>query len=94
MSTLAEDVTGQNLDKPRLDVRHSELVRFDGRYKSECPVCKSGVLCMTRTRKDYRLTREDRCGACGQAFRYVDDSICGEELPPIPTAPKQGPVAG
>jgi len=86
MSTPAEatveDVTGQNLDKPRLDVRHSELVRFD-RYKSECPVCKVGLLCMTRTRKTFALVREDHCGACGQQFRYLDDVICGERLPPL-----------
>ncbi len=86
MSTLVEEVTGKNLDMPRMDVLHSDLVRFDGRYKSECPVCKVGVLCMTRTRKDYRLLREDRCGACGQAFRYVDDSIAGESLPPLSEA--------
>jgi hypothetical protein len=82
MSTPVEDVAGQGLGRPRLDVRHSELVRVD-RYKSECPACKAGLLCMTRSWSDFRLLREDHCGACGQRVRYLDDSIRGEKLPPL-----------
>ncbi len=78
---------GQNRDKDPLHVRHSELKRFSGLspFRSECPVCKSGVLLVGREKGTLNLLRYDNCISCGQRVVYVDRDIAGETLYPLNT---------
>ncbi len=62
----------ENLDKPTIDITHSELKRFgESLYKSECPKC-GGVMLMGRDQKTFVLQELDRCVLCGQKYRYTD----------------------
>lgn len=79
---------GQNLNQPPLHVRHSELKRVseDSAFRSECPVCKEGILLVMQAqdlRKRYRLSRYDACTFCGQPVTYSDRDIEGFLLYPI-----------
>lgn len=70
-----------NSSKPVLEVRHSDLIRFDvSPYRSECPVCKDGMIPVHRNNYTFKINRRDHCIACGQRFEYTDDQICGETL--------------
>lgn len=70
----------ENLGKPTAAVRHSDLERSGGSaYKSECPVCKGGVLLIRRD-GTMRIVRTDICSLCGQTFRYLDQRINGEKV--------------
>lgn len=71
----------KNLSRPTVSVLHSELTRSgDSAYKSDCPVCKEGILSVSREEGTMRLVRTDFCRLCGQTFRYLDRSIAGEPL--------------
>lgn len=64
---------GININKPAIKVRHSELQRDgDSKYRSQCPVCKVGLLLMERDRITFQLKETDRCTHCGQSFIYED----------------------
>lgn len=66
-------ITGMNSDKPILDVEHKKLIRVGvSPYRSDCPVCKKGILPVTRHSKTYKLLEFDRCLLCGQRVRYTD----------------------
>lgn len=70
-----------NLNSPVLNVKHSELKRFDsGGYKSKCPVCSNGILLIVRDKQTFKMIRQDRCVSCGQKVFYTDARIQGEEL--------------
>ena len=72
---------GCNRNAPIMKVCHANLKRFDeGEYKSECPVCKHGVLLVSRDQQTLRLTRYDFCVFCAQRFKYIDDNINSEEF--------------
>lgn len=62
-----------NIDKAVVKIAHSELTRSSDRsiYRSECPVCKEGVLLVKRA-ADGSLMAEDMCIYCGQRFEYLD----------------------
>lgn len=77
----------QNLDKPPLHVRHSELKRWcaeRSHFRSECPVCPDGLLMVGRESGTLNLLRYDNCITCGQRVVYLDLDIAGELLYPIP----------
>ncbi len=75
---------GENIDAAPILVRHSLLDRAsaESAYRSVCPKCRHGVLLIRRDEQTYRLQRDDRCTSCGQAVRYADADINGEELDP------------
>ncbi len=63
---------GKNINHTIIDICHSSLKRVgDSIYRSECPVCKIGMLLVYRN-KDLELSEVDRCIFCGQLFRYTD----------------------
>jgi hypothetical protein len=62
-----------NLNNAPRQVRHADLERFgDSVYKSQCPVCKEGLLLVRRDQETFQLLREDACSLCGQRFEYLD----------------------
>ena len=67
------DVAGTNIAKPCLQVKHSDLTRIShSHYKSDCPVCKRGMLLVGRDWDSLILEEFDRCILCGQQFQYMD----------------------
>ena len=73
MGTDFENLSGINIDKPPIHVRHTDLVRAsDSRFRSDCPVCKAGALPVRRDQKTLELIAEDYCLLCGQGFIYDD----------------------
>lgn len=63
-----------NFGNEPVHVKHSDLPRFthDSMYKSECPVCETGILLFYRDRETFELLPEDRCVSCGQRVIYDD----------------------
>ena len=61
-------------EKKPIKVKHAELDRANDEsvFKSICPVCKEGVLLVSRNRTTYKLVEEDYCILCGQQFIYTD----------------------
>jgi len=71
--TNRENLSCKNVSKPIIQIPHCELTRFgDGIYKSECPVCKKGLLLVGRDRETLILQEDDYCVLCGQRYRYLD----------------------
>ncbi len=67
------DLTGMNLNKKIIHVKHTELTRVgESPFRSDCPVCKEGILFVRRNNNTGQITNEDRCILCGQAFIYED----------------------
>ena len=58
----------KNIRKPSVKIKHSDLERFsdDSIFKSICPVCKIGILPLSRDLKEFKLMNTDRCMLCGQ----------------------------
>ena len=76
-------LAGCNMDKPIVEVKWSELELVQsGQYKSECPVCKKGMLLIGRDKETFELQELDMCILCGQKFRYLDieDLRKGKEI--------------
>jgi len=72
MKTRKTRKVGSNIDKPVLKVKYAELERSgESLYRSECPVCKDGILLMRRDEKG-KLLKTDYCVFCGQGFIYTD----------------------
>ena len=67
-------MTGSQIDVSPIQVKHSELDRDSSNsiYRSECPVCKIGILLVRRDDDSFVLKAEDRCILCGQKFVYDD----------------------
>lgn len=65
---------GKNVGEPAVTVVHAELQRSDESiYRSKCPVCKKGVLCVLREQAPpFQLRENDRCIACAQRVIYAD----------------------
>jgi cytochrome c1 len=64
---------GWNMAKPIIQVKHAELQRSDNSvYRSECPICKNGILLVYRNPKTFVLEAFDRCVWCGQSVEYTD----------------------
>lgn len=75
---------GSRLQEMPLPIKHSALHRLKGSaFKSDCPICRDGVLTMVRDASTSKLRREDRCLRCGQEFIYTDAKVAGERLPRI-----------
>jgi hypothetical protein len=67
------DLAGTNITKPCIQVKHCDLTRVKhSHYKSECPVCKKGMLLIARNWDTLILEEFDRCILCGQQFQYTD----------------------
>jgi len=75
-------MTAENIGKPPVRVRHSELERAssESMFRSWCPVCQKGLLLVGRDQETLELTRVDRCTTCGQLFVYEDADIEGVEF--------------
>jgi hypothetical protein len=68
--------------EPVMEVQHGTLTRADDEspYRSNCPVCKDGVLLVGRDWETGELEEMDHCMACGQRFRYLDIERMRREL--------------
>jgi hypothetical protein len=66
-------------------VSHASMSRVDeSPFRSQCPVCKDGLLLVYRTSLSLRPSRYDNCVACGALFYYTDLMINGEWVyPPL-----------
>ena len=61
-----ENVVGANLNNPIIEVKHTNLKRFDDSgYKSYCPTCEEGILFMRRDQETGHLLENDNCCFCG-----------------------------
>lgn len=68
-----KDVMLSNYNKKPIRVKHSELNRSDDSlFRSICPVCKDGILPVTRDPKTLQIIAGDYCLLCGQHFIYED----------------------
>ncbi|MHA1469721.1 MAG: hypothetical protein ACTSSP_04075 [Candidatus Asgardarchaeia archaeon] len=75
MDEEAKKFSGVNINEPAVEVKHAELKRLahtESLFRSECPVCKIGVLLVRRDQETLEITAEDMCILCGQKFVYVD----------------------
>lgn len=68
---------GENFGKKPIHVNFFLLddPGLGGNYKSECPVCKDGLLLMTRDSNTGELLNRDSCTLCGQQFIFDDISL-------------------
>lgn len=68
------ELVGINKNAPVITVLHSNLTRAneESDYKRDCPVCKRGVLLVSRDQKTFELLATDRCILCGQQVIYSD----------------------
>jgi hypothetical protein len=69
---------GENLKAKALVLSHASLERTndESAYKSNCPVCKIGVLLVQRDLQEpLHLMNYDRCSMCAQAVVYTDSII-------------------
>ena len=69
-----EELVGINKDAPAIMVPHSTLTRAseESVFRSDCPVCKKGVLLVGRDQETFELLEQDRCILCGQVVVYTD----------------------
>jgi len=74
INEVSKPVEAINIDKEPIEVKHSELERADDNssFRSDCPVCKDGVLLVQRDQSNFKLLAEDHCVLCGQKFIYSD----------------------
>ena len=77
---------GVNFRNTLVRVLHSELERYseESPYRSRCPVCKTGILMVSRHPQSFQLSPFDRCTFCAQGVIYEDTLIAGEEVLPLP----------
>lgn len=86
--------TGCNINNPVMAVYHAELEKLcpeDSPFRVCCPVCKKGIMLVSRNQQTLRLTRADRCTLCGQVFWYLDKKVGGEPFGEGPEMPKIDP---
>ena len=60
---------------PVIEVNHRDLpLAYPGnsRFQVVCPVCKSGLLLVTRDSPTGKVKEYDSCILCGQRVRYLD----------------------
>lgn len=65
---------GLNKNEPVRDVIWYDLKPADLMvvYRSECPFCTGGLLCVGRDKETLELEEYDYCMLCGQPVRYSD----------------------
>jgi hypothetical protein len=66
---------GENHSAPVLVVPYAELAEAlpgKGKMARWCPVCREGLLMVTRNPTTLRIEEHDSCLLCGQHFRYSD----------------------
>ena len=62
-----------NVNAPPLHVNHADLVKVDeSSWRRQCPVCKEGLLLVSRNPHTLKLQAIDRCILCGQLVNYDD----------------------
>ena len=74
MSDNSNNLVGSNLYNEFKKVAHADLERADANsiFWSKCPVCKKGILMVSRDQKTLMLLEKDHCILCGQQFIYTD----------------------
>jgi hypothetical protein len=60
------------VNRRAIHVNWADLTRAGDGVASVCPVCKEGVLCVTRHEVTYVILARDCCTLCGQVFVYDD----------------------
>ena len=74
-----DNLTGVNINKEPMIVKHSELYREgDSMFRSACPVCNEGFLLVRRDQDTFELLAEDNCILCGQRVIYSDIGDIGK----------------
>jgi hypothetical protein len=83
------DLTLINYTKEPLFLKHADLERAsdNSEYRSNCPVCKIGMLLVMRDQSTLEIIQKDYCVLCGQHVIYTD---LGEQ--DIVEPPKKQPV--
>jgi len=64
-----------NLEKEAIKVKHADLQRLkdcESRFRRQCPVCKEGILFVTRSSHTFLIAEDDTCVLCGQRYVYED----------------------
>jgi hypothetical protein len=62
-----------NIYAPVIEVNHYDLeLAGDSVYKVFCPVCKKGLLLVSRNNYTMEIKELDRCVLCGQRVKYKD----------------------
>lgn len=86
---IESDLTLINFDNEPIFLKHSDLERASDNsiYRSNCPVCKVGVLLVMRDQSTLEISQIDRCVLCGQMIIYTD---IGKQN--ISEPPKKDPV--
>lgn len=69
-----EELIGKNINELPIHIEHVKLTRCndESRFRSNCPVCKEGVLVCMRHSETFILVAKDTCSLCGQRFIYDD----------------------
>ena len=68
-----ENLSGINIDKPPIHVRHADLERQDNSsFRSDCPACKVGSIPVRRNMETMEIEPIDNCLLCGQTVVYDD----------------------
>jgi hypothetical protein len=82
MSDITKEKIEENLNKPPLILRHSDLERCSDNspFRSHCSACDQGILLVQR--RGAELLRADYCVLCGRRYFYIDDEISGIPLYP------------
>jgi len=73
----ADELTAINRDAAPIRVRHADLEKCsdNSEFRSDCPACKIGVLCVQRDPETHELLSEDRCLLCAQRVILEDIGV-------------------
>jgi hypothetical protein len=64
---------GANLTNKPIIINHTDLERCsESIFRSNCPVCKEGLLPVRRNQKTLKLLKTDICMLCAQTVIYAD----------------------
>jgi hypothetical protein len=71
---MNKKLAASNINKDPIVVVHADLERStDGSiFRSVCPICKEGLLMVSRDQSTLKLVAEDNCILCGQMVVYSD----------------------
>ena len=71
---MNKEIAGSNLYKEPITVEHADLERAtdESIFRSICPVCKEGLLMVSRSQRTLELRATDHCILCGQRVVYSD----------------------
>lgn len=71
---MKKELAGSNLYKEPITVVHAEMERATEEtiFRSVCPVCREGLLLVSRDQRTLKLRDTDNCTLCGQRVIYSD----------------------